>query len=236
MASLALHNQMVSSIVRGFKILRGIEWSAELAEEQLLEARMVLATSLDDDYDPEWAPSPEEIAAACDTLYAGWSDEEREQRRRIEYVPQRLKRYVADFNYQRSKEDGPESGPLARNKRYRERHRELIRAKRQDPAYQEKLREWRRRSREKRQFLIKESVHAIKDQENAKRRVARQSMSAEQRAEISERRRQKYDANREAMAEQKRRWYQANRESFNSHRRALAAQKRARLTATESVG
>jgi hypothetical protein len=193
---------------------------------------MIVATSLDEDYDPEWAPSPEEIAAARDEIYAGWSDEEREQRRRSEYVSTRLKRYVADFSYQKRVDgEAPQTGPLARNKRYRERHRELIRAKRRDPAYKEKHLEWSRRHRERAQFLIKERVHSNKDQENAKRKSDRQAMDSRRREEIRERRRRHYAANREAILEQLREARSANRDEFNARRRERAAKRRVAVIA-----
>jgi hypothetical protein len=104
---------------------------------------MVVATSLDENVDDEWAPSPEEIEAARNAINAAWSDEERERRWRFEQVSTRLKRYVADFHHLK---EGHVASPRAdRYKRYRERHRERILAQRQDPAYKEKKREEYRR-------------------------------------------------------------------------------------------
>jgi hypothetical protein len=165
-STLALRNEMVATIVRGFKILRGIEWANELAEEQLLEARMTYATALAATDLDEWAPSPEEIRAACDALYASWTEEEREQRRRIDYVPQRMKRYVADFHH--LQEGRVTNSSLAdRSRRYRERHRERLLAQRQDPEWQARRREQLRRYRERNQFLIKERKHARREEINA---------------------------------------------------------------------
>jgi hypothetical protein len=273
MASLALHNEMVSAVVRGLKILRGIEWAAELAEEQLLEARMVVATSLEEDYDPEWAPSPEEIAAACDTLYASWGEEEREQRRRLEYVPQRLKRYVADFNHLKESPNG--GGPIhvdpslgykvalsvshraERCRHYRERNRERIIARKQDPEWQARRREQLRRYRERNQFLIKERKYANREEISAyqkkwrdehaesvraqkrahyaenreellsRKRESHSKRQASEREAINEQRRRYYAANREAILESKRQKRAPNRDELNAHRRAMAALKRA---------
>jgi hypothetical protein len=73
---IALPNELRSIVLRGVQRLRWIEMASEAAEELLLDARMIVAASLHDSYDPEWAPSPEEIAAARDEIYAGWSGEE----------------------------------------------------------------------------------------------------------------------------------------------------------------
>jgi hypothetical protein len=223
-SSVALRNHLHAIVLRGVQRLRWIEMASEAAEELLLEARMVVAASLDEGFDDEWAPSPEEIAAARDEIYAGWSDEERERRRRHEYVSTQMKRYVADFNYQRANEGPPpETGPSARQRRYREQHRQRIRARQQDPAYKEKQREWNQRYRERKQFLIKEKIHSKAEQYNANRRAAR----AVRLEEINERRRQHYAENREAILEQIRELRVVNRDEFNARRRARAAERRA---------
>jgi hypothetical protein len=67
-SSFALRNELRSIILRGVQRLRWIEIANEFADEQLLEARMVVAASLDETFDDEWAPSPEEIRAACTAI------------------------------------------------------------------------------------------------------------------------------------------------------------------------
>jgi hypothetical protein len=181
MASLfALRNEMRSIVLRGVQRLRGIEIAYELAEELLLEARMVVAASLDEQFDDEWAPSAEEIRAACTAISAAWTDEERELRLRFGNDTSRLKRYVAD-TVKEKRDLLPNPGSRERQRRFRERHREALRAMRQDPAYKEKQREWHRRWHERNQLTRKEQDAARRDEINAgqrRRRAERRAAEA----------------------------------------------------------
>lgn len=170
-SSFALRSELRSIILKGYQRLHDIEIVRNLSEFVLLEARMVVAATLEADDIDEWAPSPEEIQAACNAISAAWSDEERDLRRRCEHTSTRLKRHVADFHHLKEGHVTPDSSS-DKYKRYRERHRERILAQRQDPAYKEKKREEYRRYAERNKFLIKERQHAKRDQYNAARKAA----------------------------------------------------------------
>ena len=217
-----LRAELHSIVLRGFQRLRDIEIAHEVAEFVLLEARMVVATSLDESYDDEWAPSPEEIVAAREAIQANWSDEEREQRRRSEYTSTRIKRYVADFHHLNDGHVTPETRS-DKYKGYRERHRERILAQRQDPAYKEKRREEYRRYMEKNKFRIKERAHAKRDQYNAARKAADDKRRDEVRASAMRR----YYERAEIERSQARDRSAARRDEINARRKELYAQKRA---------
>jgi hypothetical protein len=224
-SSLALRNELRSIILRGVQRLRGIEIARELAEELLLEARMIYAAAVNESDDSEWAPEPEEIRAACAVIQSNWTEEEREQRWRIEYTSTREKRQIADFHYLTVNE-GELAGYAERGQRYRYYNRERIRERRrkqlQDPAKSDAAREYMRRWREKNKFRRKETDAANREQANAARREA----NALRREELRERARQFYAANREVIRQQQREFREAHREELNARKRELTAEQR----------
>lgn len=220
-SSFALGCELRSIILKGYQRLHDIEIVRNLSEFVLLESRMVVAAALYADDIDEWAPSPDDIRAACNVIQSSWSDEERELRARFEYTSTRLKRQEADFAYQKAK-DGPTNPRDAADcKKYRERHRERIAAQSQDPAFVERRRERHRLWRERNSLRLKEYRAARLEKNNAERRA--KLADPERREALKERRRAYYAANRETIREQQNEANNANREERNARVREQRA-------------